>query len=135
MRQARRKRRETKPIFLRGENGEERASRHFLRPYSGALGLAVKATAASRCAGGAALTAAVSGKADFHCSADQAYNNISHLIQMADYSKGYDAAHDQRVDDDLDRWRFAGEIVEVIESTPADWSARIGIFGKWGEGK
>ena len=48
---------------------------------------------------------------------------------------GYDAARARREDDDLDRWRFAAEIVEVILATPSDWSARIGIFGKWGEGK
>jgi len=48
---------------------------------------------------------------------------------------GYDAATALRQDDDLDRWRFAKEIVEVALATPPDWSARIGIFGKWGEGK
>jgi len=50
-------------------------------------------------------------------------------------NKGYDAAEGHRQEDDLDRWRFAAEIVEVILTTPSDWSARIGIFGKWGEGK
>jgi hypothetical protein len=48
---------------------------------------------------------------------------------------GYDAAKVQREDDDLDRWRFAAEIVEVVLATHPDWSARIGIFGRWGEGK
>jgi hypothetical protein len=48
---------------------------------------------------------------------------------------GFDAAQGKQEDDDLDRWRFAAEIVEVILNTPADWSARIGIFGKWGDGK
>lgn len=48
---------------------------------------------------------------------------------------GYDSAQRLRKDDDLGRWRFAAEIADVIRSTPADWSARIGIFGKWGEGK
>lgn len=48
---------------------------------------------------------------------------------------GYDSAQKLKKDDDLGRWRFAAEIAEVIRSTPADWSARIGIFGKWGEGK
>src|SRR5229473_1332430 len=48
---------------------------------------------------------------------------------------GYDAAQARREEDDLDRWGFAAEIVEVVLATPADWSARIGIFGKWGEGK
>jgi predicted KAP-like P-loop ATPase len=48
---------------------------------------------------------------------------------------GFDAAQTRREEDDLDRWRFASEIVEVVIATPADWSARIGVFGKWGEGK
>lgn len=48
---------------------------------------------------------------------------------------GYDSAQRLKQDDDLGRWRFAAEIAEVISSTPPDWSARIGIFGKWGEGK
>jgi hypothetical protein len=48
---------------------------------------------------------------------------------------GYDAVKHQREEDDLDRWRFASEIVDVVTSTSSDWSARIGIFGKWGEGK
>src|ERR1039458_10235663 len=50
-------------------------------------------------------------------------------------NSGYDAAQARREEDDLDRWRFATEIVEVVLATPPDWSARIGIFGKWGEGK
>ena len=50
-------------------------------------------------------------------------------------NNGYDAAEVQKREDDLDRWRFAAEIVEVVSATPSDWSARIGIFGKWGEGK
>lgn len=49
--------------------------------------------------------------------------------------RGYDAAQSLREDDDLNRWRFASEIVEVVLATPTDWSVRIGIFGKWGEGK
>src|ERR1700722_5812921 len=48
---------------------------------------------------------------------------------------GYDSAQRQKKDGDLGRWRFAAEIAEVIRSTPTAWSARIGIFGKWGEGK
>jgi hypothetical protein len=47
----------------------------------------------------------------------------------------YDAAQKDRKNDDLGRWRFAAEIAEVIRSTPPEGSARIGIFGKWGEGK
>jgi KAP family P-loop domain len=52
-----------------------------------------------------------------------------------DISKGYDAVKVGREEDDLDRWRFAAEIVEVVLATPSDWSVRIGIFGRWGEGK
>jgi predicted KAP-like P-loop ATPase len=48
---------------------------------------------------------------------------------------GYDSAQKDRKNDDLGPWRFAAEIAEVIRSTPPEWSARIGIFGKWGEGK
>jgi energy-coupling factor transporter ATP-binding protein EcfA2 len=48
---------------------------------------------------------------------------------------GYDSAQRLKKDDDLGRWRFAAEIAEVIRSTPPDWSARVGVFGKWGEGK
>jgi hypothetical protein len=50
-------------------------------------------------------------------------------------SNGYDAAKNARGDDDLDRWRLAAEIVDVVLSTDPDWSARIGVFGKWGDGK
>lgn len=48
---------------------------------------------------------------------------------------GYDSPQSSESGDDLERWRFAAEIVEVIRVTPADWSTRIGVFGKWGEGK
>lgn len=37
--------------------------------------------------------------------------------------------------DSLRRWRVAQSIVDLVESTPADWSLRIGVFGRWGEGK
>lgn len=50
-------------------------------------------------------------------------------------SEGFDSAQTRRDEDDLDRWRIAAEICEVILATPAEWSVRIGIFGKWGEGK
>ena len=48
---------------------------------------------------------------------------------------GYDSTLRLKKNDDLGRWRFAADIAGVIRSTPADWSARIGIFGRWGEGK
>jgi predicted KAP-like P-loop ATPase len=56
-------------------------------------------------------------------------------LMSAPNTGGYDAAQARREEDDLDRWRFAAEIVDVVLATPSDWSARIGIFGKWGEGK
>ena len=56
------------------------------------------------------------------------------MTKMKDKS-GYDASQFKREHDDLNRWRFASEIVEVISATPPDWSVRIGVFGKWGEGK
>ncbi|HEY2169797.1 MAG TPA: P-loop NTPase fold protein, partial [Candidatus Angelobacter sp.] len=56
------------------------------------------------------------------------------MTKMKDKS-GYDASQFKREDDDLNRWRFASEIVDVISATPPDWSVRIGVFGKWGEGK
>jgi hypothetical protein len=46
--------------------------------------------------------------------------------RMSTLTPGFDAAQGKRGDYDLDRWRFAGEIVEVILTTPSDWSARIG---------
>ncbi len=71
------------------------------------------------------------------CEGQRAYNWFVRLPQhmSARNTNGYDAAQARRDEDDLDRWRFAAEIVEVILTTPSDWSARIGIFGKWGEGK
>jgi KAP family P-loop domain len=56
-------------------------------------------------------------------------------VKVVPDMSGYDSAQRLKKDDDLGRWRFAAEIAEVIRSTHADWSARIGIFGKWGEGK
>jgi hypothetical protein len=62
-------------------------------------------------------------------------NDLRQSAQGDPDMPGYDSAQRLKQDDDLGRWRFAAEIAEVIRSTPTDWSARIGIFGKWGEGK
>jgi hypothetical protein len=62
-------------------------------------------------------------------------NDLRQSTQGGPDMSGYDSAQRLKKDDDLGRWRFAAEIAAVIRSTPADWSARIGIFGKWGEGK
>ena len=48
---------------------------------------------------------------------------------------GHDAPPVTRDKDDLERWRFAAEILRVLSDTPAEWSARLGVFGTWGEGK
>lgn len=41
---------------------------------------------------------------------------------------GYDSAMGSRSEDDLDRWRFAADVVEVVVTTPPEWSARIRGF-------
>lgn len=38
-------------------------------------------------------------------------------------------------DDLLDRQRLAKDIYSVVSGTPDNWSCRIGVFGKWGQGK
>jgi nucleoside-triphosphatase THEP1 len=48
---------------------------------------------------------------------------------------GYDAPRVRQVEDSLDRWRFASELMGLIRNTPPEWSIRIGLTGKWGEGK
>lgn len=48
---------------------------------------------------------------------------------------GYDNPIATQEEDVLDRWRYAAEVMNVIKSTPADWSVRVGVLGKWGEGK
>ncbi|MGC1414342.1 MAG: P-loop NTPase fold protein [Candidatus Acidiferrum sp.] len=53
----------------------------------------------------------------------------------AKVNKGYDYAQQEQKADDLDRWQFASEVVGVVVQTPPDWSVRIGVFAKWGEGK
>lgn len=37
--------------------------------------------------------------------------------------------------DALRRWPFAHSIYQLIQSAPKEWSLRIGIYGRWGEGK
>ncbi len=48
---------------------------------------------------------------------------------------GYDAPRAKQAEDSLDRWRFASELMGLIRNTPPEWSIRIGLTGKWGEGK
>lgn len=37
--------------------------------------------------------------------------------------------------DALRRWPFARSIYQLIHGAPKEWSLRVGIFGRWGEGK
>lgn len=48
---------------------------------------------------------------------------------------GYDDPLPDKSRDDLDRWRFAADLLRVMNRTPRKWSVRTGVLGKWGEGK
>ena len=48
---------------------------------------------------------------------------------------GHDAPVIRRDEDDYDRWPIATSITNVISSSPLEWSTRIGLYGRWGEGK
>jgi hypothetical protein len=48
---------------------------------------------------------------------------------------GHDAPVADRMDDCYDRWPVAVAISRVIAASPAPWSTRIGLFGRWGDGK
>lgn len=50
-------------------------------------------------------------------------------------TSGHDAAVVARELDDYDRWPIAVGISKVIESSPPEWSTRIGLYGRWGDGK
>lgn len=50
-------------------------------------------------------------------------------------SNGYELPIKSKDEDFFDRWRLASEIWSLISNAPADWSVRIGVYGKWGEGK
>ncbi len=48
---------------------------------------------------------------------------------------GHDAPVADRADDLYDRWPVATAISRVIAASPAPWSTRVGLFGRWGDGK
>ena len=50
-------------------------------------------------------------------------------------ASGHDAPVGSRAGDFYDRWPIATAISHVIEASPAEWSTRIGLFGRWGDGK
>jgi hypothetical protein len=46
-----------------------------------------------------------------------------------------DDAGDKPEDDVLDRMQLARTVFALIKAAPDDWTLRIGIYGRWGEGK
>ena len=46
-----------------------------------------------------------------------------------------EAPQSSRERDAIRRWPFAHSIYQLIQNAPKEWSLRIGIFGRWGEGK
>jgi hypothetical protein len=46
-----------------------------------------------------------------------------------------EAPQSSRERDALRRWPFAHSIYQLIHGAPKEWSLRIGVFGRWGEGK
>jgi len=61
-------------------------------------------------------------------------------LHPSNISRPADAAcHDTPLthvgDDDYDRWPVASAIDDALLSAPETWSTRIGVFGRWGEGK
>lgn len=47
----------------------------------------------------------------------------------------YDSPEDSKGRDLLGRWPLAVNVFDLIRSAPGEWSLRIGIYGRWGEGK
>lgn len=61
-------------------------------------------------------------------------------IKSKDVARPLDAAgHDEPIstleEDYYDRWPVAAALVRTIADAPKNWSTRIGVFGRWGEGK
>jgi KAP family P-loop domain. len=56
-------------------------------------------------------------------------------MSAEDASRGYDLPIHQREEDFFDRWRFASELWQIVGKAPKDWSVRVGVYGRWGEGK
>ena len=48
---------------------------------------------------------------------------------------GPDAPVALKKEDHLQRWRFARGPYDLIKTSPPEWSLRIGVYGRWGEGK
>jgi KAP family P-loop domain len=52
-----------------------------------------------------------------------------------DSGRGYDLPIQRKEEDFFDRWRFASELWQIVGKAPQDWSVRVGVYGRWGEGK
>src|SRR5260370_26175480 len=50
-------------------------------------------------------------------------------------TKSFESPLSSMSEDLLGRWRLAKDVYAIVRETPEDWSCRIGIYGKWGEGK
>jgi KAP family P-loop domain len=50
-------------------------------------------------------------------------------------TKSFESPVSSASEDLLGRWRLAKDVYTIVSETPAGWSCRIGVFGKWGEGK
>ncbi len=50
-------------------------------------------------------------------------------------TKSFESPVSLMTEDLLGRWRLAKDVYAIVRETPKDWSCRIGIYGKWGEGK
>lgn len=57
------------------------------------------------------------------------------MSMTAQQTTGLDAPVFDAKDDHLNRWPLARQIYNVAVNGPADWSARIGLYGEWGTGK
>jgi predicted KAP-like P-loop ATPase len=62
-------------------------------------------------------------------------SNRAPTIVMLKPTKSFESPVSLMNEDRLDRWRLAKDVFAIIQETPPDWSCRIGIYGKWGEGK
>src|ERR1035441_8003958 len=57
------------------------------------------------------------------------------VAKMNLQTKSFESPVSLMSEDLLGRWRLAKDVYAVVSETPKDWSCRIGIYGKWGEGK
>src|SRR5262249_26321111 len=56
-------------------------------------------------------------------------------MAVEDSGRGYDLPIQRKEEDFFDRWLFASELWQIVGKAPQDWSVRVGVYGRWGEGK